>query len=128
MSVLSVPIEINDERIESSFRLVNIVAQRAKELQKGGTPKIVTSFVKPVTIAIEEALANKLEFITGAEAKEALEAAKKMDYKKFLDEKRREREPEDLSELEKDLKFYLNEKEDNAKQNLNNIFKPKTEQ
>ncbi|MBF0556507.1 MAG: hypothetical protein HQK96_18465, partial [Nitrospirae bacterium] len=72
---------------------------------------------------LEEAISYKLEFITGAEAKQANEEAKKLDYKRFLEEKRRASEQEDLSELEKDLKFYLDEREDTGiKHTIETLF------
>ncbi|MBF0520164.1 MAG: DNA-directed RNA polymerase subunit omega [Nitrospirae bacterium] len=112
MDLISLPIELDDEKIDGRFRLVNIVAQRAKELSHRGKPKIATKAKRVTTIALEETLQYILEFITGDEAKQANEEAKRLDYKRFLEEKRRETEQEDLSELEKDLKFYLTEKEE----------------
>jgi DNA-directed RNA polymerase omega subunit len=122
MDVIQVPVSYEGLNIDGRFRLVNIVAQRAKELALRGNPKIKTSSVKVTTIALEEAVSGKLDFIIGEEAKIAKDEAKKIDYKKFLEEKRRETEPEDLSELEKDLKFYLDEKEVSGKRKFDDIF------
>ncbi|MBF0541004.1 MAG: DNA-directed RNA polymerase subunit omega [Nitrospirae bacterium] len=119
---MSVPVTYDNLNIDSRFRLVNIVAQRAKDLALKGNPKIKTTSVKVTTIALEEAVSGMLDFIVGPEAKLAKEEAKKIDYKKFLEEKRRETEPEDLSELEKDLKFYLDEKEVSGKRKFDDIF------
>ncbi|MEO5357818.1 MAG: DNA-directed RNA polymerase subunit omega [Nitrospirae bacterium YQR-1] len=115
MDLISLPIELDDSKIDGRFRLVNIVAQRAKELSHKGKPRISTKAKRITTIALEESLHYILEFITGDEAKQANEEAKRLDYKRFLEEKRRETEQEDLSELEKDLKFYLTEKEEIGK-------------
>ncbi|MBF0565519.1 MAG: DNA-directed RNA polymerase subunit omega [Nitrospirae bacterium] len=112
MDIISLPIELDENKIDGRFRLVNIITQRSKELAHRGSPKVVTKAKKVTTIALEEAVEYKLDFITGEEAKQANEEAKKLDYKRFLEEKRRESEQEDLSELEKDLKFYLDEKEE----------------
>ncbi|QWR78507.1 DNA-directed RNA polymerase subunit omega [Candidatus Magnetomonas plexicatena] len=112
MDLISLPIELDDDKIDGRFRLVNIVAQRAKELSHRGKPKIATKAKRITTIALEESLQYILEYITGDEAKQANEEARRLDYKRFLEEKRRETEQEDLSELEKDLKFYLTEKEE----------------
>jgi DNA-directed RNA polymerase omega subunit len=120
--VISVPVNYDNLNIDSRFRLVNIVAQRAKDLAVKGNRKIKTTSVKVTTIALEEAVSGVLDFIVGIEAKAAKEEAKKIDYKKFLEEKRRETEPEDLSELEKDLKFYLDEKEVSGKRKFDDIF------
>ncbi len=122
MDVLSSPIELEKTDIDGRFRLINIVSQRAKELVGDSKPKIQTKSKKVTTIAIEEAVAETLEYITGEEAKQANENARKMDYKRFLEEKKRATEQEDLSELEKDLKFYLNEKDDPQKSQIDDLF------
>ena len=127
MDIVSLPIEFDEDRIDSRFRLVTIASQRAKELAYGAKPKIETRFGKSPTVSIEEALEGVLEFVTGDEAKEKLEEAKKFDYKRFLEERRKEAMPEDLSELEKDLRLYLTEREDTDRQALEDLFSQKSE-
>ncbi len=122
MDIISLPIELEDEDIDGRFRLVNIAVQRARELYQGAKPRVSTGSKKVTTISLEEAVDRKLEFITGEAAVIATEEAKKLDYKKFLEEKRKEKEPEDLSELEKDLKYYLNEKEETEKTSPEELF------
>ncbi|MBF0338809.1 MAG: DNA-directed RNA polymerase subunit omega [Nitrospirae bacterium] len=122
MDIISLPIELDPDKIDGRFRLVNIITQRAKELANRGKPKVPTKARKITTIALEEAVAYALDFITGDEARQANEETRKLDYKRFLEEKRRESEQEDLSELEKDLKFYLDEKEETGKRSLESIF------
>ncbi|KJR40447.1 hyaluronan receptor rhamm [Candidatus Magnetoovum chiemensis] len=122
MEAISLPIELDKNKIDGRFRLVNIIAQRAKELSHSGTPKISTKAKKVTTIALIEATEEKLDFIIGEEAKQANEEARKLDYKKFLENKRKESEQEDLSELEKDLKFYLEEKEEEVKAPIESYF------
>jgi DNA-directed RNA polymerase omega subunit len=112
MDTISLPIELDYNEIDGRFRLVHIISQRVKELSHKGKPMVASKAHKLTTIALEEAISYKLEFITGEEAKQANEEAKKLDYKRFLEEKRRASEQEDLSELEKDLKFYLDEREE----------------
>jgi DNA-directed RNA polymerase subunit omega len=125
MDIVSLPIEYDKEKIDSRFRLVIIAAQRAKELAYGAKPRLKTKYKKFSTIAIEEALEGKLEFLVGEEARLANEEAKKFDYKRFLEEKRKEAMPEDLSELEKDLRVYLHEREEAGKQALEELFTEK---
>lgn len=122
MDVLTSPVEFDKETVDSSFRLVNIVAQRAKELAIDENPKINSHYKKVTTIALEEASRGILEFIIGPEAKLAKEKARKLDHKRFLEERQRTSEQEDLSELEKDLKFYLHEKDDADKQKIDTLF------
>jgi DNA-directed RNA polymerase subunit omega len=122
MDIVSLPIDHDKKKMDSRFRLVNIASQRAKELAFGAKPKVDTKYRKFASIAIEEALEDKLEFITGDEARVANEEARKFDFKRFLEEKRRAAMPEDISELEKDLRTYLTEKEDVDRQSLEELF------
>lgn len=119
MDIISLPIEIDKNKIDSRFRLVNIAAQRAKELSLGAKKKIQTKSKKVTTIAIEEALAGKLEYIVGEEARKAREEEKRFDYRRLLEERRRV--PADIKELEKDLKVYLHGREDENR-DLSELF------
>jgi DNA-directed RNA polymerase omega subunit len=122
MDIVSLPIELDKDKIDSRFRLVVIASQRAKELALGAKPKVKTKYRRYPTIAIEEALENQLEFLVGEEARVANEDAKKFDYKRFLEEKRKEAMPEELSELEKDLRTYLHEREEAKQSVLEELF------
>lgn len=127
MDVVSLPIQSEKEKLDSRFRLVVIASQRAKELAFGAKTKIDTKFKKNPTIAIEEALEDKLEFLMGEEARAANEEARKFDYRRFLEERRREEMPEDISDLEKDLRMYLTEREESDRQALEELFTEKDE-
>lgn len=124
MDIVSLPIE-EDGSIDSRFRLVEIASQRARELAYGAKPKIQTKFKKAPTVALEESIEHKLDFLVGEEARVANEEAKKFDYKRFLEERKREEMPEDITDLEKDLKVYLTEKEDTGRQMLEDLFSDK---
>ncbi|MBU4319698.1 MAG: DNA-directed RNA polymerase subunit omega [Nitrospinae bacterium] len=128
MDIISLPVEIDMKKIDGRYRLVMIASQRAKELSAGVKPKIQTKSKKVTAIAIEEAALGKLEFLVGEEAIKAKEEAKKFDYRRLLEEKRREATPEELTELEKDLKVYLHEKETMDKKALEEIFGEKQEE
>ncbi|MFN3479162.1 MAG: DNA-directed RNA polymerase subunit omega [Thermodesulfovibrionales bacterium] len=122
MDIISLPVEFDNKKIDGRFRLAIIAAQRARELALGAKPKIQAKGKKITTIAIEEAINGKLEFLVGEEARKSQEEAKKFDYRKLLEERRREGAPEDLSELEKDLKIYLHERETEEKAELDRLF------
>ncbi len=111
MDIISLPIEFDEEKIDGRFRLVNIAAQRAKQLAAGDEPKIEQKARKIPTIALIEAITGKLDYLTGEEAVKAQEEARKLDFRRLLELREEEREPEDLTELEKDLQVYLEEKE-----------------
>ncbi len=122
MDLISLPIEIDKNKIDGKFRLVSIAGQRAKELALGGKPRVTTKSRKVSTIALEEALQDKLEYLTGEEARVAKEKAGKLDYRRLLEESRKMGAGEELSELEKDLKVYLNEKENLDRKAFDELF------
>ncbi|HET6514742.1 MAG TPA: DNA-directed RNA polymerase subunit omega [Thermodesulfovibrionales bacterium] len=127
-NIISLPVEVDKKAIDGKYRLASIAAQRARELALGAKPKIGTKSKKVTTVAIEEALSGSLEFVTGEEARKARQEAKKFDYKRLLEEKRREGAPEDLSELEKDLKVYLHERGAGERKALEDLFTGKGEE
>lgn len=128
MDIISLPIEFDRNKIDGRFRLIAIASQRAKELALGVQPKVKTKSKKITTIAIEEAMNNTIEFLTGEDAKKAKEEAKKFDYRKLLEEKKKEITGEDLSEFEKDLKVYLHERESKDKRTLEGLFGERREE
>jgi DNA-directed RNA polymerase subunit omega len=128
MDIISLPIEFDIDKIDGRFRIIAIASQRAKDLAVGANPKIKTKTKKVTTLALEETIENAVEFLIGEQAKKAKEEAKKFDYRKLLEEKRREITGEDLSEFEKDLKVYLHEKEALDKKALEGLFGDKQEE
>lgn len=125
MDLISLPVDFDKKKIDGRFRLAVMAAQRARELSLGVKPKIQTKSRKVTTIAIEEASKGILEFFVGEEARKAREEAKKFDYRKFLEERKREGMSGDLSELEKDLKVYLHERDTDEKKALEELFTEK---
>ncbi len=128
MDIISLPVEYDSTKIDGKYRLVAIAAQRAKELSMGARPKVQTKSKKVTSVAIEEAAENILEFVTGEEAIIAREEASKFDYRKLLEDSRKVSAGEDLSELEKDLKVYLHEKETMDKKAFEELFTEKREE
>lgn len=128
MDIISLPVEYDDKKIDSKYRLVSIASQRAKELSLGTKPKIQTKSRKVTSIAIEEALSNSLEILTGEEARIAKEEASKFDYRKLLEDSRKLATAEELSEIEKDLKVYLHERETTDKMEFDELFGERREE
>jgi len=128
MDIISLPIEVDNDKIDGKYRIIAIAAQRAKELAAGAEPKIKTKSRKVGTIALEETISNTLEFLTGESARKAKEDARKFDYRKLLEDKKRDMNVEDLTEFEKDLKVYLHEKEAMDKKALEGLFSEKREE
>lgn len=109
MDIISLPIEMDKEKIDSRFRLVVIASQRAIELSKGFKPRTQGKNKKITSNAISDAVRGKIDFFTGEEARINLEKAEKLDYRRWVAEKKRP--VADITDLEKDLKVYLNEQE-----------------
>ena len=122
MDIISLPIEYDRNKIDGRYRVVAIASQRAKELSLGVKPKIKTKLKKITSIAIEETVSGSIEFLTGEEAKKAKEEDKKFDYRRLLEEREKAVAGEEVTELEKDLKVYLHEKETIEKKALEDLF------
>jgi hypothetical protein len=93
----------------------------------GAAPKVKTKAKKITTVSLEETISNTVEFLTGEAAKKAKEETKRFDYRKLLEEKKREISGEDLTEFEKDLKVYLHEKGAMDKKALEGLFEKREE-
>ena len=53
--------------VDSKFRFITVAAQRAKQLQKGCTPKVETVSHKPARTAMKEVKEQKVEKIAREE-------------------------------------------------------------
>jgi DNA-directed RNA polymerase omega subunit len=124
MDIISLPIEYNREKIDGNYRLVIAAVKRAKALSEGSLPLIASKAQKITTLAIEEVASEAVNVLIGDAAVKATDAAKKLTHKKMMDEaQQKETMPEDMSELEKDLKMYLSEKgETEQKRTIEDIF------
>ena len=127
MDLISLPVEYDKEKIDGRYRLALAVAKRARDLYQGAPPKIASKSKKMTTIALEEVISNAVTVLTGEQAIKAREEAKKLTFEDMMDEaKQKETLPEDLSELEKDLKVYLHEKgEKESNKTIEEIFPEK---
>ena len=128
MDIISLPLEYDRNKIDGRYRVVAIASQRANELSLGVKPKIKTKSKKITSIAIEETVSGSIEFLTGEEAKKAKEEDKKFDYRRLLEEREKAVAGEEVTELEKDLKVYLHEKETIEKKALEDLFGERKEE
>ncbi|KPJ99984.1 MAG: hypothetical protein AMK71_08855 [Nitrospira bacterium SG8_35_4] len=124
MEIISLPIKCENEKIDGRYRLVIAAVKRAKDLSQGALPSFPSKAQKITTLAIEEVATGSVNIVTGDEAVKAMEEAKKLTHKKMMDEaQQKETMPEDMTELEKDLKIYLSEKgESEQKRTIEDIF------
>ncbi len=127
MDLISLPVEIDKEKIDGRYRLVLAVSKRARDLYHGAVPKIATKSKKMSTVALEEIISGSAHVLSGEAAVKAREEAKKLSYEEMMDEaKQKETIPEDMTELEKDLQVYLHEKEETeSKKSIDDIFPEK---
>lgn len=124
MEVISLPIEIDKEKIDGYFRLVAATVKRAKALSHGAQP-LVESKAQKVTIrALEDVLSDKVQILTGEAAVKAEAEAAQFVQKNIIDEaKQKEEFSEDMTELEKDLKVFMSERgERDSKKTIEDIF------
>jgi len=124
MDIISLSIKCDNEDIDGSYRMVIASVMRAKDLSQGALPATSSKAKKITTLAIEEVAAGAVKVLTGEEAVKAREKSKKFTHKKFIDEaQQKEAIPEDVSELERDLRVYLTEKnQSEQKKTLEDIF------
>jgi len=124
MDIISLPIEYDKKKIDGNYRLVIAGVKRAKDLAQGTLPKITSKAKKITTLSLEEVAGDAVNILIGEEAVKANEEAKKLVHKRMMDEaQQKETMPEDLTELEKDLKVYLSEKtESEQKRSIEDIF------
>ncbi len=124
MDIISLPIEYDKEKIDGTYRLVVASVKRAKALSQGSLPVISSKAQKITTLAIEEVASGAIHVLIGEAAVRASEEAKKLSNKRMMDEaQQKETMPEDMTELEKDLKVYLSEKSDTEqKKTIEDIF------
>jgi DNA-directed RNA polymerase subunit omega len=127
MDLTSLPVEYDKKKIDGRYRLVVAVSKRARMLYQGAMPKIASKAKKMTTVALEEIMSNTINVLSGEAAVKAREEAKKLTYEIMMDEaKQKESLPEDLTELEKDLKVYLHEKEESTEnKSIEDIFPEK---
>ena len=127
MDLISLPVEIDKKQIYSRYSLVLAVSKRARLLCQGAMPKVASKSKKMTTVALEETISGAVRILSGEAAVKAQEEAKKLSFENMMDEaKQKETIPDDLTEIEKDLKIYLQDKEEmESKQTIEDIFPEK---
>jgi DNA-directed RNA polymerase omega subunit len=105
IDLISLPIEMNERISDTKFRLVHIASQRVRQLSAGAPPQVATRSIKDTTISLEEAVAEKLKFLTGEEAKKAKEDFRKKEERQRIEEQLSAKE----EEIRKELSAYLSD-------------------
>ena len=107
--IISLPITIQGDVIDSRFRLVLIASQRTKHLMQGAKPIIETKAKKAPTIALEEVLSGNVVFFVGKEARQALKDARRLKEEEAKVKALMPRPSADVEELKKDLSVYVDD-------------------
>ena len=95
-------------QIDSRHRLVIATSQRAKHLMQGARPIGHPRSLKATSIALDEMLHQKVEFLTGKEAQQAIKEAKRgkdSEMERIAVAAARE----DVREIKKELSVYVDD-------------------
>src|ERR687892_2094073 len=76
--MLSLLPEDGHKRFDSSYRIVIAASQRAKQLLQGPRSNVSSKFTKETTIALEEVLQGKTEYLTDKQARQAMRETKRL--------------------------------------------------
>ncbi|MER3422135.1 MAG: DNA-directed RNA polymerase subunit omega [Nitrospiraceae bacterium] len=110
MDPLALLPEERNTRFDSRHRLVVAASQRAKQLMQGAKPVVSSKFAKETTVAIDEILQGRVDFLTGKEARQAMREAKRI---KESDIERiamvSPAASEDAREIKKELSVYVDD-------------------
>lgn len=109
MDLIGLMTRADEVQIDSAYRLVQISAQRARQLMRGARPKVNSKFVKETTVALHEALEHKIDYLTGKDARTAMRDARSL---REPDHRPRVLPPprqEDTAEIKKDLSVYVDD-------------------
>jgi DNA-directed RNA polymerase subunit omega len=68
--LITKPIEITPDMIDSRYRLVIAAAKRARQLMEGATPKVEVRYQKETTTALQEIVEKRILIVTGEVATE----------------------------------------------------------
>lgn len=110
IDTLSLLPEDNQRRFDSRHRLVIAASQRAKHLMQGAKPVAATKFTKETTIALEEVLQGKTEFLTDKEARQAMKEVRRIrdgDVERMA--VMSSGAGEDAREIKKELSLYVDD-------------------
>jgi DNA-directed RNA polymerase subunit omega len=112
MDIISLLFELLKGQKIERYRLAIIASQRARALVDGARPLIETKNIKPTTIALEEVLQGKIEFLTGKEARIAQKEHKETRRTRLKGSHGVE---DNHLEIKKDLSIYLEESREKTK-------------
>jgi DNA-directed RNA polymerase subunit omega len=108
IDALSLLPEYDQSNIDSRHRLVIATSQRAKHLMQGARPTGQSKYSKATSIALDEMLHHKVEFLTGKEARQAIKEAKR-GKESEMERLAVAAAREDAREIKKELSVYVDD-------------------
>ncbi len=115
MEIISLPIVVSENQVDSRYRLVIVVSQRAKQHMEGNGPALQTRYKKSTTIALEEFLESKLEYHTGKEARLAQREARRLREEEMRHQALQAKERTITHEISKELSVYVDDTQTKGK-------------
>ena len=73
MDIVSLPIVVDKGKMDSRFRMVVLATARARQIMRGARTVVPTRYLKTSTMALEELSECNVEYITGKEARKAIQ-------------------------------------------------------
>lgn len=107
IDMLSLLPEYTPNEFDSRHRLALVAAQRAKHLIQGARMTGPSKFTKETTIALDEVLRGKVEYLRGQDARDALKETKR--GKEGETERLAMMTGEDAREIKKELSIYVDD-------------------
>jgi len=109
IDIITLPIVIENRKIDSPHRLSILAAQRARQIIQATTSPTDTKYEKATTIALEEILENKVAFVSGKEALQAQKEAKRIRAEELRTWARIAKEGELVTEIKKELSTFIDD-------------------
>ncbi|MDH4099663.1 MAG: DNA-directed RNA polymerase subunit omega [Nitrospirota bacterium] len=116
MEIIALPIQAEDAKVDSRFRLVMAAAHRVRQLNTGIKPLADSKHYKNTSVALDEILQGKTDILQGEEARKLISAERAV-----MEEKRAaaasaedvfvlRRKAEKRDEIEAELKQYIDDR------------------
>lgn len=109
INIISLPIVVENKKIDSPHRLAILGAQRARQIIQATTSSSDTKYEKATTVALEEILENKVTFVVGKEARDAKKEAKRVRAEELRTWARIAKEGELVTEIKKELSVLVDD-------------------
>ena len=98
----------NDDQFDSRYRIVQVAAQRAKQIMRSGKQSETSKYAKETSMALEEVLRGDVAYLMGKDAQEAIRDAKRSIGPEF-DHSLLIEGDEDAKEIQKQLSVYIDD-------------------